>query len=227
MVKKSVVKKMNVDKEKPLERKGTKLADVEKMVEKIYLKMVNRASVMKRQFLAMQMILFTGLKRFSDVNRMLVKDLKFKDDGSLSVCVRKSKMDQLSRGDEFVISGERMKNGASMPDIVKWYLRAVQLKEMDYVFCHIDQKGRCHPDRFITYAEARRTMMKEQVLLGLRKLSLNSGRNGGASEAAVTGAGRAEIMKAGGWKSVAVDSYIRPLGEGQEVSRRLIKKVQV
>ena len=51
VVKKAVVKKMNVEKEKPLERKGSKLADVEKMVEKIYLKRGNRASVMKRQFL--------------------------------------------------------------------------------------------------------------------------------------------------------------------------------
>ena len=57
-------------------------------------------------------------------------------------------------------------------------------------------------------------MMKEQVFLGLRKLSLHSGRIGGASEVAAAGAGRAEIMKAGGWKSGAVDSYIRPLGEG-------------
>ena len=71
------------------------------------------------------------------------------------------KTDQLSRGDEFVITGEKMKNGACVPDILRWYLRAVQLKEMDYVFCHIDQKGRCHPNRCITYAEARRTMMKE------------------------------------------------------------------
>ena len=48
MVKKAVVKKMNVDKENLLERKGTKLVDVEKIVEKIYLKMGNRASVMNR-----------------------------------------------------------------------------------------------------------------------------------------------------------------------------------
>ena len=69
--------------------------------------------------------------------------------------------------------------------------------------------------------------MKEQALLGLRKLSLHSGRISGASEAAAAGVGRAEIMKVGGWKSGAVDSYIRPLGEGQEVSRRLVKKLQV
>ena len=227
LVKKAAVKKMNVLKEKPLERKGTNLEDIEKMVEKIYLKMGDKAPMVKKQFLALQLILFTGLKRFSDVNGILVKDLKFEEDGSMSVWVKKSKTDQLSKGEVFVITGERMKNGASVPDIVKWYLKAVQLKETAYVFCQIDQKGRCHPDRFITYAEARRTMMKEQVLLGLRKLSLHSGRIGGASEAAAAGVGRAAIMKAGGWKTSAVDTYIRPLGEGQEVSRRLVKKLQV
>ena len=173
------------------------------------------------------MILFMGLKRFSDMNRMRVRDLKFEDDGSLSMWVRKSKTDQLARGDKFEIRGEKMRNGASVPDIVRWYLRAVHLKESDYVLCYIDQKGRCHPDRCITYMEARRLMMKEQALLGLRKLSLHSWRIGGASEAAAVGVRRAEIMKAGGWKSKAVDLYIRPLGEGQEISRKLVKKLQV
>ena len=41
-------------------------------------------------------------------------------------------------------------------------------------------------------------MMKEQALLGLRRLSLHSGSIGGASEAAAVGVGRAEIMKVGG-----------------------------
>ena len=69
--------------------------------------------------------------------------------------------------------------------------------------------------------------MREQVLIGMRRLSLHSGRIGRASEAAAAGAGRAAIMKAGGWRSSAVDSYIRPTEEGQEVSRRLVKKLQV
>ena len=41
--------------------------------------------------------------------------------------------------------------------------------------------------------------MKERVRLGLRRISLDSGRIGGATEAA--------------------DSYTRPWGDGQEVSR--------
>ena len=227
MVKKAVVKKMNVKKEKPLERKGTSLEDAEKMVRKIYLKMGNKAPAVKKQFLALQLVLFTGLKRFSDVNRILVKDLEFKEDNSLEVWMKRSKTDQESKGEKFVISGERMRNGASVPDIMRWYLKAMKLKESAYVFCHIDQKNECHQDRFITYAEARRVMIKEQVWLGLRKISLHSGRIGGATEAAAAGAGRAAIMRAGGWRSGAVDTYIRPTEEGQEVSRMLVRRLQV
>ena len=62
MVKKAVVNKMNVDKEKSLERKGTKLADIEKMVKKIYLKMGNKAPMMKRLFLANTDDLVHGIK---------------------------------------------------------------------------------------------------------------------------------------------------------------------
>ena len=70
-------------------------------------------------------------------------------------------------------------------------------------------------------------MIKEQAGLGLRRISLHSGKIGEAWEAAAAGVGRAEIMKAGGWRSAAVDAYIRPVGEGQEVSKRLVKRLQV
>ena len=63
MVKKAAVKKMNVKKEKPLERKGTSLEDVEKMVKEIYWKMGCKASAIKKQFGALQLVLFMGLKR--------------------------------------------------------------------------------------------------------------------------------------------------------------------
>ena len=227
MVKKAAVKRMNAEKQKPLERKGTNLEDVEKMVKEIYLKMGSKAPAIRKQFLALQLVLFMGLKRFSDVNRILVRDLEFKEDKSLEIWVKRSKTDQGSRGEKFVISGERMRNGASVPDIMKWYLKSLKLKKSSYVFCHIDQKDKSHEDRFLTYSEARRIMIKEQVGLGLRKISLHSGRIGGASEAAAAGAGRAAIMRAGGWRSAAVDTYIRPIGEGQEISKRLIQRLQV
>ena len=161
------------------------------------------------------------------MNRILVRDLEFKEDNSLEIWVKRSKTDQGSKSEKFVTSGERMRNGASVPDIMKWYLKALNLKKSSYMFCYIDQKDKSHEDRFITYSDARRVMIKEQVGLRLRKISLHRGRIGGASEAAAAGAGRAAIMRAGGWRSGVVDSYIRPIGEGQEVSRRLIKRLQV
>ena len=101
------------------------------------------------------------------------------------------------------------------------------MKENAYVFCQMDSKGKMQEEKYLSYKEARRILIKEQARLGLRKISLHSGRIGGASEAATAGVRRAEIMNAGGWKSAAVDSYIRPVGEGQEVSRRLVKRLQV
>ena len=50
MVKKAAVKRINAEKEKPLERKGTSLEDVEKMVKEIYLKMGSRAPAIRKQF---------------------------------------------------------------------------------------------------------------------------------------------------------------------------------
>ena len=227
MVKKGAVKMMNIKKEKPLERKGTSLEDIEIMVREIYMKMGSRAPTRRKQFLALQLVLFMGLKRFSDVNRILVKDMEFKEDGSLEIWMKQSKTDQGSRGEKFVISGEKMKNGISVPEIMRWYLKDLGLRRSAFVFCHIDQRGRFNEEKYLTYNEARRIMIKEQGCLGLRKISLHSGRIGGASEAAAAGAGRAAIMKAGGWRSSAVDVYIRPIGEGQEVSRRLVRKLQV
>ena len=63
------------------------------------------------------------------MNGILVKDLEFKEDNSLEVWMKRSKTDQGSRAEKFVISGERMMNGASVPDIMKWYLEAMKLKE--------------------------------------------------------------------------------------------------
>ena len=227
MVKKAAVKRMNVNKERSLERKGTSLKDIEWMVKEIYVKMGKRAPTVRKQFLALQLILFMGLKRFSDVNRIKIKDIEFKEDGSMEIFMKSSKTDQLQRGEKFEISGEKMKNGVSVPEIVKWYLKDLKLKENAYVFFQMDIKGRIQEEKFLEYKEARRIMIKEQAVMGLKKISLHSGRIGGASEAAAAGVGRAEIMKAGGWRSGAVDTYIRPVGEGQEVSRRLVKRLQV
>ena len=48
--------------------------------------------------------------------------------------------------------------------------------------------------------------------LGLSDLDIHSCRIGGASEASRLGAPREVVKRTGGWKSAAVDGYIRPEG---------------
>ena len=55
------------------------------MVKEFFLKMGIRAPAGRKQFLALQLVLFMGLKRFSDVNRILVKDMEFEEAGSLEI----------------------------------------------------------------------------------------------------------------------------------------------
>ena len=188
------------------------MKDVELMVKEIYMKMGNRVPAIKKQFLDMQLVLFMGLKRFSDVNRILIRDIEFKEDGSMGIFINSSKNDQMARSDKFKISGEKMKNGKPVPEIVQWYIEDLKLKKTAYVFCHIDQKAKIEGENVLTYKEAKIIMIKEQIALRLQKISLHSGRIGGASEAAAAGAGRAEILKAGGWRSSCVDTSSGPTG---------------
>jgi hypothetical protein len=62
--------------------------------------------------------------------------------------------------------------------------------------------------RAISYCAARKQLLRERVLLGLGLISWHSGRIGGATEASKKGLSRSVIMKAGGWRSSAVHSYI-------------------
>ena len=78
-----------------MDRIVTSLEDIETMVKEIFVKMGSRAPAGRKQFLALQLVLFMGLKRFSDVNRILVKDMEFEEDGSLEIWMKQSKTDQV------------------------------------------------------------------------------------------------------------------------------------
>ena len=56
--------------------------------------------------------------------------------------MKRLKRDQMERGEKFDISGEEMKNGRLVPEVVKWYLKDLKLKENAYVFCQMDIKGK-------------------------------------------------------------------------------------
>ena len=97
----------------------------------------------------------------------------------------------MGRGEKFEISGEKRKNETLVPEMVKWYIKDLKLKENAYVFW---------------------TWMDEGWWLevcGLRS--------------AVCGL-RSAVC---GLRTAVVGTYIRPVGEGQEVSRKLVKRLQV
>ena len=227
MIKKSAIKMMNLKKNKPLKREGTSLEDVEIMVKEIYMRLGDQAPKSRRRFLILQLFLFLGLKRFSDINRIKVQDIKFNHDQSIDIWMKKTKTDKLARGEKFTISGQKMSNGVSVSDVATWYMKSLKLTPSSFFFCQINKHGEAIGDKFFCYHEARLDLIKEQLLLGIKKISLHSGRIGGATEAAAAGVGRAEIMEAGGWVSSAVDVYIQPKGKGQEVSRRLVEKLKL
>ena len=80
--------------------------------------------------------------------------------------------------------------------------------EDSYVF-PMFRRGKAVGTQAVSYCAARKQLLKERVLLGLGQVSWHSGRIGDATEASKKGLSRSVIMKAGGWRSSAVDSYIR------------------
>jgi hypothetical protein len=88
--------------------------------------------------------------------------------------------------------------------------------EDSYIF-PMFRKGKAVENRAVSYNMAREQLLKERAVLGLGQVSWHSGRIGGASEAARKGLSRSVIMHAGGWRSRAVDSYIRVQDAGVQI----------
>lgn len=225
-VRKAAVKAMNLGKVRRKPRRGTGASDVAMMIKEIYLKQGRRAPAVRRRFLAMQCLLFFGVKRFSDINRIRVSDINFREDGGLEICMRRSKTDSIARGSVFKISGEK-KGGVAVSDIIMWHLKALQIPPHGYVFCQVDKFGNPKFGECIKYAEARLDLIREQERLGIEGLTLHSGRIGGATAAAAAGVDRAVIKKQGGWLSDAVDLYIRAEGQDMKVSEALVGQLDI
>ena len=219
MIKKSAIKRMNVYKERRI-RRGANLEDISRMIKEIYIKRKRSVSVERKRFLVLFLLLFFGIRRFGDINKLKLKDLNFKENGVIEFWMKKSKTDSLGRGRTFSICKD-YNAGISFKDILLWYLSDHDLRKDDYIFFR-SRYGRINYGDYLRYQEARRNLIKEQDHLGLSGLTLHSGRIGGATEAALAGVGRADIKQLGNWKSDAVDLYIRPKGRILKVSRALL-----
>ena len=146
-VRKTCVKKCNERKAAALvpasaERVGCTLGDMRKMIDGIYVSGASEADLCRKRCLVMQVFFFVGVKGFSDVAKLKVKDVSFLKDGSLEVLVRKSKTDQVGRGAKFYLSGKKVR-GVCLPKIVKWYLKGLGLHGEDMMFPRMrSSKGR-------------------------------------------------------------------------------------
>ena len=175
-VKVTAVKMMNMAKEKKV-KKAITIKDVSRMIRMIYLEGKEVAKE-RRRFLALMLVTFFGVKRFSDVNKVKVKDVDFKEDGSVEVWMKYSKTDVVGKGEAFKITGRRNK-GVSVGKILRWYIRSLKLGLEDYLFCKLGSKGEVYGEDFMRYQEARRSVLQEQKELGLEGLTLHSARVGG------------------------------------------------
>ena len=93
--------------------------------------------------------------------------------------------------------------------MIQWYLRSLgDISEEAFIF-PVFRRGKPVEAQAVSYCAARKQLLRERELLGLGGVTWHSGRIGGATEASKKGLSRSVIMRAGGWCSSAVDSYIR------------------
>ena len=101
--------------------------------------------------------------------------------------------------------------------MIEWYPRSLgDVGEDGYVF-PVFRRGRAVETQAVSYCAARKQLLRERGLLRLGRVSWPSGRIGGATEASKKGLSRSVIMRAGGWRSAAVDSYIRVKDAGVQM----------
>ena len=206
-VKKAILKDVNKSK-RPAERVGMTKAKLVKIVEACYDKDCVKVAPERRRFLIMQLVCFLGAKRFGDIRCLRRRDVSVDADDRVRIWLARSKTDPLGVGSAFRLTKARI-GQVSVTTLVRWYLESLgDLADDSFVF-PVFREGVAVGSRAISYCAARKQLLRERVLLGLGLISWHSGRIGGATEASKKGLSRSVIMKAGGWRSSAVDSYIR------------------
>ena len=146
--------------------------------------------------------------------------------GDVRVLQRKSKTDQEGVGVEWHIPAGRQ--GVVGPaELIQWYWRNVGKPRSGFMFGSFRSvKGevRVNGSRPIGYDTVRKQFKAMCMELGLPELDIHSCRIGGASEASRLGAPSEVVKRTGGWKSAAVDGYIRPEGPMKMVVDLLTRK---
>ena len=222
-VKAATIKEANEGIKIKSDRQFIEVKHMKIMVEELYKDGVEPA---RKRFLVMQLFLFFGGKRFSDIKEVKVENVVKQDDGSIKVFVNKSKTDQEGRGACFSISGKKV-GKVCVPDIVQWYKESLELSDGDFLFPRFrGSSGKTVPIKSISvsYTAALEQLKVECRRLGLPIFGLHAGRIGMATVAARGGVHRSVIKDAGGWKSDAGDSCIKVDNAGVQVSSLLLSR---
>ena len=135
--------------------------------------------------------------------------------------MERSKTDSKRGGCQFVLTKGKI-GPVSVTALVQWYLQSLgDISEEAFIF-PVFRKWKPVEGQAVSYFAARKQLIKERGLLGLGNVTWHSGRIGGATEASKKGVSRSVIMRGGGWRSSAVDSYIRVEDAGVKLGDALL-----
>ena len=219
-VKKGIVKEANTGKKKA-ERIGMTKKKLLKIFEACYDEDFRKVEPERRRFLLMKTICFLGAKRFDDIQKLKKKDVVVRKDNRVKVWMERSKTDSKREGWQFVLTKGKI-GSVSVTRLIEWYLESLgDISDEAFIF-PVFRKGKPVESQAISYFAARKQLIRERELLELGDITWHSGRIGGATEASKKGVSRCVIMRGGGWRSSAVDSYIRVEEAGVQLGDALL-----
>ena len=219
-VKKAIVKEANRGKRKA-ERIGMTKSKLLKIFDSCYKEDFTKVEPERRRFLLMKTFCFLGTKRFDDIQKLKKKDVVVGEDNRVKVWMERSKTDSRREGCQFVLTKGRI-GSVSVTALIRWYLESLgDVSEEAFIF-PVFRGGKAVEGQAVSYCAARKQLLKERELLGLGGVTWHSGRIGGATEASKKGVSRSVIMRGGGWRSSAVDSYIRVEDAGVQMGDALL-----
>ena len=172
------------------------------------------------RIMCLQIICYFTLRRFDDVHRVKVEDIRVLDNGDIRIFQQSGKTDQLGAGSYYYIANKPF-GGFTVKRILDQYVLKLGLKSTDFLFPRFSSNaGTLHVCRAaIGYGSARSELNRVLELLALPIVSLHSARASGATHGCAAGIDVSSIRDAGGWHGPSVLTYIRderPLRRVQE-----------
>ena len=219
-VKMAVMKEANEGRRK-VERIEMTRKTLRKIVKSCYNKDFRKVTPERRRFLIMKIFCFLGVRRFSDIHKIRRRNVEVREDGRVKVWVEKSKIDKKREGFEFVLTKAKICK-LSVTSLVTWYLKSLGDIAGDAFIFPVFRRGKPVCSQAVSYNAARMQLNKIREELGLGKITWHSGRIGAASEASRRRVSRNVIKRSGGWRSSAVDTYMRVVDAGVLVGDALL-----